>query len=66
MSELQKVDARAFTYMVKDSNADSIFTLHLKDKTSKELSFAIAPTPQDNPPLPPLLWSYYQGRQPQH
>ena len=43
MSELQKVDARAFAYMVKDSNADSIFTLHLKDNTSRELLFAIPP-----------------------
>ena len=62
ISELQKVDARAFSYMVKDSDADSIFTLHMKDNTSKELLFAIPPSTQSNPPLPPLLWSYYQGK----
>ena len=62
LTELQTVDARAFAYMVKDSNADKIFTLRLKDNTARELLFAIPPSTQSNPPLPPLLWSYYQGK----
>lgn len=59
MSELQLVNQHAFAYMVEGADADFIFTLHLKDGTSRAINFAIGPSSQGKPPLPPLLWSYY-------